>query len=305
MDFGDEREDALQREEFSDFTLVLKNGRKLKCHKVKLAEASPFFRTMLRQDCLETQNNQMKVTEYNPDTVETFLNYIYADLDLAKDQDNLIDNRCRSSAHIQWTMKIDKRKLTPELLKMCHNYEVKDLQDLCVRHLLNSIDDSNVVDIWMAAETIDNDKLREGALDYLGNQRNKLLDVPGLEESLESSHLAKSLVKFISHRILPSTSSDLITVKVECRRAGSRTYLDTRHIEAKLGDSVKVLRLLINDDMDKDCTFKFKAEPGSLGVWKSGDYTTSALEEHRTLAYYDLTDQSTVYCDCVKQEIHF
>ena len=31
----------------------------------------------------------MKVTDYEPDTVETFLNYIYADLDLAKDQDNL------------------------------------------------------------------------------------------------------------------------------------------------------------------------------------------------------------------------
>ena len=46
MDFGDEREDAILREEFSDFTLVLKNGRKLKCHKIKLAEASPFFRTM-------------------------------------------------------------------------------------------------------------------------------------------------------------------------------------------------------------------------------------------------------------------
>ena len=82
-------DDSLGREEFSDFSLILKNGQELKCHKVKLAEVSPFFRTMFRQDCLETQNNQMKVTEFEPETVASFLDYIYADLDLANDQDVL------------------------------------------------------------------------------------------------------------------------------------------------------------------------------------------------------------------------
>ena len=42
-----------KREEFSDFALVLKDGTELQCHKVKLADVSPFFCAMFRQDCEE------------------------------------------------------------------------------------------------------------------------------------------------------------------------------------------------------------------------------------------------------------
>ena len=188
-------DDSLGREEFSDFSLILKNGQELKCHKVKLAEVSPFFRTMFRQDCLETQNNHMKVTEFEPETVASFLDYIYADLDLAKDQD--LHN-----------MKFDKKRLTPELLRMCHMYQVKNLQEWCARHLLKCIEDANVVDIWRTSEKIGDDQLRRAALDLLGKKGNKLQDVPGLEESLESPQLAKSLVNHMSHQ------DDVITITI-------------------------------------------------------------------------------------------
>ena len=46
-------EQALGREEFSDFSLVLEDGHELKCHKVKLAEASSFSRSMFRQKWLD------------------------------------------------------------------------------------------------------------------------------------------------------------------------------------------------------------------------------------------------------------
>ena len=38
------------REESSDFIIILENGEEFKCHKIKLAEASPVFRAMLKKD---------------------------------------------------------------------------------------------------------------------------------------------------------------------------------------------------------------------------------------------------------------
>ena len=51
-----------RREEFSDFSLVLEDGRELKCHKDRLAEASPVFRMILKQDGEEARTNKMKIT---------------------------------------------------------------------------------------------------------------------------------------------------------------------------------------------------------------------------------------------------
>ena len=276
---------TFEREEFSDFVLVLKNGRKLKCHKVKLAEVSPFFCTMLRQDCLETQNNEMKLAEFEPETVESFLDFIYTAPDLATSNQDLFQ------------MKFETKRLTAELMRMCHMYQLKNLQDWCAQHLLKSIDDTNAIEIWMAAEKIGNDTLKNATLDYLGKKGNKLSDVPGLKESLESPQLAKSLVSYMSHR------DDVITLDLKCSWVNGPDKL--RSIQAKLSDTVKVLRLLIDDDLSASGPYVHKCV-GSLSVLDTtsdGLITITDLVEDKTLASYNLTNGSRVQCTLVKQEM--
>ena len=98
-------EETPHREDFADFALVLKKGTELKCHKFMLAKVSSVFCAMLKQDFIETQTNKMQVTEFEPETVQSFLDYVY----------NLNN--------------FDKERLTTDLLNMCQRYKFEDLQD--------------------------------------------------------------------------------------------------------------------------------------------------------------------------------
>ena len=191
-----------RREEFSDFALVLEDGRELKCHKNKLAEASPVFRMILKQDGEEARTNKMKMSEFEPATVESFLDYIYADW--------------KHIPSINGFKKIfDDKRLTPELLRMAHMYEVALTRDSCIEHLLNNIKDSNVIAIWSAAETMEHDGLKKRALDYLGKKGKNMLEVPGFRETFQSPQMIESLVQFLVDVFTPATPMEkLISVKV-------------------------------------------------------------------------------------------
>ena len=62
----------------TDFTLVSRDGEILNCHKARLAETSEYFSAMLSHEFCETNNNQMRVPEYDGVTVASFLEWIYA-----------------------------------------------------------------------------------------------------------------------------------------------------------------------------------------------------------------------------------
>ena len=119
------------REDFSDFTIILENGQEVKCHKIKLAEASPVFRAMLKKDFVETKNSKMQMTEFGQETVESFLDYIYAEQRLIPDQDVYKRN-------------FDKKRLTAELLRFCHMFDVTNLMEKCIEHLKKNVEDTNL-----------------------------------------------------------------------------------------------------------------------------------------------------------------
>lgn len=182
--------------EFSDFSLILKNDEEIRCHKFILAKISPFFSSMLKQDCLETQNNTMKVPDFEPETVKSFVDFIYGALEMVPVKEDLYDRN------------FDKQRLTPELLRMAHMYQAEDMLNICVKFLRKNIKDSNVVDTWRLAETIGNDELKAAALVYLGKDPGKLLQVPGIEESFQSPQLVKSLVTHLTDQLLAVITVD-------------------------------------------------------------------------------------------------
>ena len=185
-----------RREESSDFSLVMEDGREFKCHKNKLAEASPVFRMILMQGGEEARTNKMKMTEFEPATVESFLDYIYADL--------------KHIPSLNLYMKIfDEERLTPELLYMADMYEMTITRDRTLEHLLNNIQDSNVIDIWAAAETLGHEELKKTALDYLGKKGKKMLEVPGFKETFQSPQMMESLVPFLADDL---TTKDILSL---------------------------------------------------------------------------------------------
>lgn len=289
-------EDTLSREEYSDFALVLKNGRELLCHKVKLAEVSPVFRAMLRQNCAETQSNKMKVTEFEPDTVESFLDYVYADFELVPVKDTY--------QKVFYT-----NRLTAELLRMCHMYRVKNLQDKCVQHLQKSISDTNVVDIWAAAEMISDDELKKVALEHLVKKQSQLTDVPGLKESFNHPQLVESLVSYMSAQIslpppLPACDdiNQVIILNIICNQSGWE-YLPTIQVQVKQCYTVKILRLVINEELARQQ--HGYASPGGpvykcrMGSIKGGaePLLYACLDENRTLASYSIGQLWTLHCE--------
>jgi len=228
-------DDGLKRGEFSDFALVLKDGQELKCHKVKLAEVSPVFRAMLREDYEETRTNRMKMTEFDQETVLSFLDYIYSDLKRVPVQD------------IFKKSKFDEERLTLDLLRLCHMYQVTDLGDKCSEHLSKNIADANVLRIWSVAETIGNNQLRKRALDHLGKKKGKMLELPGLKEALETPQLRESLVTYLSARMNPDAVEEdkVITVNIVCLREKDE-LVSTETVTVKRTETVKTLIALTN-----------------------------------------------------------
>jgi len=178
-----------KREEFSDFALVLRDGTELQCHKVKLADVSPFFCAMFRQNCDETLTNKMKVVTFKPDTAESFVDFIYADWEHVKGQN-------------VFKKKFEEKRMTPDLLRMSHMYGVSMIQVSCVEHLKKSIEDANVVDIWSAAETTGSKGLKEAALKHIVKKQIKgvkMVDIPRIKEAYVSPQMMESLVTYISN----------------------------------------------------------------------------------------------------------
>jgi len=174
-------------QKLTDFTIVLKSGKHLKVHKHVLAENSEAFEAMLTQEFEEAKTNQMSMAHFEDTTVYSFIEYLYADrikdpeilrqIRAGIGPDDYIYKRC-----------FQAQKLTVNLLKTAHMYGVEDLKTDCTEHLKKNISDDNVMEIWMAAETMENTNLSSTAMKHLveSPQGKSLCDVPGFSEAYQS-----------------------------------------------------------------------------------------------------------------------
>ena len=104
----------------------------------------------------------MQAREFSLKTVTTFLEYLYAKA---------------------FEGKFDETKTTPELMRLCHVYQVQDLYDLSMNHLLENTCDANAVSIWFEAEKMKNENLKKHATDFLGNKRKEMGSVDDIDKA--------------------------------------------------------------------------------------------------------------------------
>jgi len=135
----------------SDFTLVLDSGERLKCHKLVLANASPVLKTMLMTEMKEAKTNEMNMRGFTLETVTGFLRYIYADAAsvswkyLFRNENNEITWRFEKDFSIK-----DFGEPSPQLMRLAHMYEMKDLVMICADSLKLSKPDENTP--WTAKD---------------------------------------------------------------------------------------------------------------------------------------------------------
>jgi len=182
---------ATWSQEYTDFAVIACSHfgkEELKCHKHVLAENSPLLKGLLKTDYSETKTNQMRIENFQVETVISFLNYLYAPVRDTETIEALKALHHGPKKYI-FTRKFEAETITLDLLKMSHMYQVEDLQMDCAEYLGDNLGDNNVVEVWMEAEKMDNPELGNKAVSYLIHQRkgkNKIMEVPGVEEWFNS-----------------------------------------------------------------------------------------------------------------------
>merc|ERR1719259_701969 len=171
----------------------------------------------------------MHLTDFDQETVESFLDYIYGEQKFVPGQ-NVFKRR------------FDKKRLTAELLRFCHMYDLRSLLEMCIEHLRKNMDDGNAVEVWTVAEAIGHEDLKKVALEYLGKKKDKLLEVSGVEESFQEPQLVKSLVNYLIRQPVLPEAEDTITLNVQCRVEYYGNIVDSVKVQVKLSDTVKILK---------------------------------------------------------------
>merc|ERR1719206_632650 len=138
---------------------------------------------MLSSTCEETNTSKMSLKDFSLETVTSFLKYIYADFEWIPEQN-------------VYKKMFDNKQITPELMKMCHIYEVKTLHKECCKYLKENICDSNAVGIWIEAERCEDEDLKDLAIKHIAKKNEIISKIPGMEQAYQCPDLVKSLVEF-------------------------------------------------------------------------------------------------------------
>jgi len=257
---------------WADFSLVVDTGEELSCHKLVLAQCSPFFEAMLSSECEETKANKMKAKDFNLETVTTFLEYLYAKA---------------------FEETFDKAKITPELMRLSHMYDVQGLYDLATVHLKNNICDSNAVGILIEAEKIKNEGLKECAVSYIAHKKEDIANLPGIDEAYKCPELMKTIFASLAD-LKAGNKLESIAVKVSCR--DSLGDLGVYEVSVKAKDTIRQLkkaayqRIFMRDPrLVPRCTF----DRYSLSL-HSYDLAGS-LNEDRTLEDYGIGKGTKIF----------
>jgi len=126
----------------SDFTLVVDSGGRIKCHKLVLAKCSPVFKAMLQTNMVEVKTNQMKMSGFDLETVRLFLEYTYSSKNMSEHDFDI------------------KNFKNVKLLKMAHQYQIKDLEEECIFWMQRNDDIQCALDIWNVGEELDIKELK-------------------------------------------------------------------------------------------------------------------------------------------------
>lgn len=129
--------------ENADF--VISVGREdILVHSLVLGARSKVFAAMLTHGMTERDNRRVEVTDFEKDTMNSFMEFLYSG----------------NVREMDFNLAI-------ELLRASDKYEVSDLKSYCSRYLTSLLNDQNVCIVLLTADIFDAQELRTQAMNFL------------------------------------------------------------------------------------------------------------------------------------------
>merc|ERR1712029_29847 len=140
----------------------------------------------LKSELGEGKTNKMKLDRFDDVTVFYFLEYIYARNEHGQVKAYLPGGYPAPGNFYQ--RNFQKEKLTLELFKMAHLYNVKDLLADCTDYLKKTITEANAMEIWREASKRDNAILCEAVAFYVRSSNISLKTFLEFLKAIECKH---------------------------------------------------------------------------------------------------------------------
>ncbi|XP_073841517.1 speckle-type POZ protein-like [Musca autumnalis] len=128
----------IAKEEYSDITLIARNGYEFKAHKVILSGRSKVFDAMLRGDFEEAKTNRITIDDMDAEVMKEFLAFIYTGNKIPKE-------------------------MSFDLFSAGNKYALRDLETMCEHILTETMDVTTVADVILLADLFANDRLKKNA----------------------------------------------------------------------------------------------------------------------------------------------
>ena len=174
-DFGK----ALRSEEFSDFKI--RCGHKIfPCHKLMLSARSPVFKAMFNSNMREATNNEVTITDFDPDVIDKMLQFIYAGT-------------------------FEKRYITEniayDLLGAANKYQLELLKNKCEDKLCESLDIGNSMKYLVLSDLQGAEKLREMSMTLIVKNMDLIMDTAVYRNWMDThKHLVLEITKMLVQR---------------------------------------------------------------------------------------------------------
>jgi hypothetical protein len=143
----------------SDFFIICQH-KTFPCHKDILAEKSPVFERMLSRDNFtESQTNTMRVEDFDSETLENMLHFIYSQ--------QLHDDEC----------------CLTDLLLIADKYDIKNLSEFCQGQIAREITLKNFNIIFELTTVINSKHLQDKVVTFMGLQWKNIREMGVFQEA--------------------------------------------------------------------------------------------------------------------------
>ncbi|KAG5670284.1 hypothetical protein PVAND_000561 [Polypedilum vanderplanki] len=169
-------EDYLGDKNFNELKIICSDGIILYANRLILAMNSSVFRTMFQTNMIESEMKEVVVNDIDSKTMQEFLRFAYSS-------------------------KIENLDYVAESLLYCaEKYEVNDLKNTCIAHLIKNLKKDNVFEILQLAEMLNLKIMMNQCLNFICKSFEKVEDVnefDRLNESLKKKVIEGKCKMFI------------------------------------------------------------------------------------------------------------
>lgn len=128
---------------YSDFVFICSDGEKIYVQKANIAIQCEAFETMIDAGMSESETNSATIDDIDSETMLELLRFLYC-------------GRVTNLKHVQERLVIAANK-----------YGIKNLKNLCVDSLMESLNHANVFDVFEIASLLGENHLKENCIDYI------------------------------------------------------------------------------------------------------------------------------------------